>query len=114
MLSPGLPNRLSSTNKNPYSCSLVNDDRVSERALGPGEDDGCFTTQPATPVLWGSGKGTGLESADLSSGPGLVTTELSDLVQVTSRLCASFLFRKICVEGGDLKYMISPRPKKKN
>lgn len=41
----------------------------------------------------------GWESADLSSGPGFVTTEPSDLGQVTARLCASFLFNKMQGEG---------------
>lgn len=100
-LNPGLPNTLNPTKKSSYSCPLVYEHRVSQKAVGPGEESGYFTTLN-NQMQWGSGKGTRLESADLSSRPGLVTTELSDLVQVTSCLCASFLFSIMQVEGGDL------------
>lgn len=73
---------------------LVSDHRVSQRAPTLRRRTG--GSQTAT--ILGSGvveRALGWESADLSSRPGFVTTELSDLVQVTSRLCASFLFSKM-------------------
>lgn len=63
-------------------------------------------SQPATILCSGVvERALGWESADLSSSPGLVTAELSDLVQVAPCLPASFLFSKMKREE-DLKYML--------
>lgn len=73
---------------------------------------GAGVSQTATIMCAGAvERALGWESADLSSRPGFVTTELSDLGQVTSSLSASFLFSKIQGGGGrDLK-LISLRHK---
>lgn len=62
---------------------------------------GAGVSQTATIMCAGAvERALGWESADLSSRPGFVTTELSDLGQVTSSLSASFLFSKIQGGGG--------------
>lgn len=97
MLSPWSPNMLNPTNKNQFSCP-TSDYRVC----------GAGVSQTATIMCTGAAeRALGWESADLSSRPGFVTAELSDLGQVTSSLGASFLFSKMQGEGGDLKFMIS-------
>lgn len=74
---------------------------------------GAGVSQTTTTIMCAGAaeRALGWESADLSSRPGFVTTELSDLGQVTSSLGASFLFSKIQWGGGrDLK-LISLRHK---
>lgn len=72
---------------------------VSQRGLDSGEESWCFTNR-YNQRQWGGGKGTGLGvSRPVSARPGFVTTEPSDLGQVTACLLASFLFNKMPGEG---------------
>lgn len=110
-LSPGLPNMLNSTNNNKKSILLPTMYDLQDFSESPAFWRGEAVFHKLLRCRGVAERALGWESVNLSSRSGFATSELSDLMQVISRLLVPMSSSVKCRGRGDLKEMISLRHK---